>query len=237
MLFHQCQNVISGVDLKVVLRGIPGLLLRDIHVSLRIFLPNPLNLNQTLLNLQLITRIIAQIIHKHLVLVQLQIEHAFKVKLRRVLIEFLFDLEPDIIPVTWSDRLISQLQGQRQHLPKQDELQPQEVKDGPCPNLLIHVRQLVVVVDNPRFDVVDDQIIESLSFPAEPFLVEAVFEFPDLGQKLVFALDKRQVDILLSIIFKDFKTRFHIFFLLSKLIALLLEFPQFFQRLDIVKLR
>lgn len=103
MLFHQCQNVISRVDLKVVLRGIPGLFLCDIHVSLRILLPNPLNLNQTLLNLQLVTRIIAQIIYKHLVLVQLQIEHAFKVKLRRVLIEFLFDFEPDIIPVTWSD--------------------------------------------------------------------------------------------------------------------------------------
>lgn len=128
MLFDKGHNLISTSNFVEVFWTVLGPLASDFEVGHGILLPNALDFNQRFFDLQLVSSVVAQVVDEDLEFLQLEFENALQVEVVTLLIEFFFDLESNVVPVTGSDRLISQGKSQWQDLSEEQELLLQEIE-------------------------------------------------------------------------------------------------------------
>jgi hypothetical protein len=107
VFFDQSEDVLSRVDSVEVFSCVLAAFLGNVHVGLRVFLPDPFNLDETLLNLELVPCIVTEVIDKIDVVVELKVKNAFEAEVFALFVELFFNLKPEVVPVTRSDRFIS----------------------------------------------------------------------------------------------------------------------------------
>jgi hypothetical protein len=137
VVFDESHNVISSSNLVEILVSLGGLLLND-KVRLRSVLPGVLNIVQVFLNLFLLLGFVSDVYDNVLKVKEFKLEYFFEGEFITSLVEFLFDLKSESLPMAFTDRIMSKV-GQELHS-RFEVLEP--LVEG-----IIHGPRLVLVAD------------------------------------------------------------------------------------------